>query len=119
MIKNVRSSAETSQNMTKNERFVETAEHKSNSKSFSSCVKELFLGKPCLLFCYDALLIDAMKAYFVLVSTIGDQMNVDGASDTCPKFNDTSTFTSDEADGLSDIDDFEVYHLVYFALTFV
>ncbi|XP_015886945.3 transcription factor IIIB 60 kDa subunit isoform X1 [Ziziphus jujuba] len=74
---NVRSSAETGQNMTKNERFVETAELQSNT-------------------------------YFVSVSTIGDRMTVDGASDTCPKFNDTSTFTSDESDGLSDIDDLEV-----------
>lgn len=47
---------------------------------------------------------------FASASTTADQTTINDASDTCHEFKDTSTFTGDESDGLSDIDDVEVLH---------
>lgn len=69
-----------------------------------------------MLFCCDAYIIDSMKAHCVSASTTADQTTTDGASETFHEFKDTSTFTSDESDGLSDIDDVEVHHSVALAL---
>ncbi len=49
-----------------------------------------------------------------MISAAGtDQIEKDGVSDARQKSKNTSSFTDDESDGLSDIDDAEVWSLLH------
>ena len=67
-----------------------------------------------------------MQSYWILNNALfsaaatGDQFEVDGVSDKFQKFKDTSSITDDESDsdGLSDIDDVEVWSLLHYPSIF-
>ena len=68
-----------------------------------------------------------MQSYWILNNALfsaaatGDQFEVDGVSDKFQKFKDTSSITDDESDsdGLSDIDDVEVWSLLHYPSIFL
>ena len=51
--------------------------------------------------------------WYLLAAAGTDQIEKDDVSDACQKSKNTSSFTEDESDGLSDIDDVEVWSLLH------